>query len=637
MAITTSAGDGVRVTSSAKNNGLLTGTAAANQFVLPDGIVATNNGQIGLSTLAGRLITIRRNEVDEETRYILSEHGLVTGTVGEDWDTPPVTGEAYDISYVIEDAATVTGLSLITKRTRDYSLGRLFSVGNAVTGTFSWFALLDGASLESDNTIGATDRAFRIYGDGRWDFGYQQGGAPVPGGYLISTANATGEYAFGVDAGGQFVGNKFFLTSVENNRWNFENNCRVRVDGFQLYKALYNSIWEGDGVMGDLVLQGLGASTDYMEIDESFSCDVLLLINSYGLYPNGLTTGSVLNYQSVGNTYDVQMLSQGTLLRFLNPTWDGTDPKHTWTAATGTFTEEYEFDLLIQNPSAVALQNARVYAWDDWLYDPINAYFQLQTESSDVNGLISDALVQREWVNNPSGGSGSTHGPFDLRILRYGQTPFETAFSLGVTGTNVGALDQVITLVDDGGVELSEAAADLVSGTVYEHGTGTAPGNLIVYDNGTIAFSAGDIVVGAASGATGTVRDTTGDTADGTLFIVDRNGTAFNDDENLQVGGVTNATANTATGTGGLDLDFHWEVRGSSAALDDLYSWQASKSAKASPDDWVLSMLRHRVDLFKRSGDNFWSERVEGEGVFLSERGAGNVLYLTSDGGRDRR
>jgi hypothetical protein len=44
-------------------------------------------------------------------------------------------------------------------------------------------------------------------------------------------------------------------------------------------------------------------------------------------------------------------------------------------------------------------------------------------------------------------------------------------------------------------------------------------------------------------------------------------------------------------------------------------------------------MLRHRVQLSRRSGGNYWSERVDGEGVFLSERGAGNVLYLTSDGG----
>jgi hypothetical protein len=191
----------------------------------------------------------------------------------------------------------------------------------------------------------------------------------------------------------------------------------------------------------------------------------------------------------------------------------------------------------------------------------------------------------------------------------------------------------VVTLVDDGGVLLSEANADLVSGTVYEHGTGTAPGNLIAYDNGTILFGPGDVVVGATSGATGTVRDTTGDAADGTIFIVDRNGLGFVDGEDLEVGGVANATANLVSGSGGLDLDYHWEMRASNEALGDLYAWQSSKTAKESPDDWVISMLRHRVRLMRRSGGDYWTTRVDQEGVFISERGAGNVLYMTSDGG----
>ncbi|KKM24011.1 hypothetical protein LCGC14_1609400 [marine sediment metagenome] len=623
MGITTSAGDGVRINSSAKDNGVLQQAAGlpANQFVMPDSIVDTNNGQITLTTIAGRLIVIRRNEVLEETRYILSEDGDagMTGTVNEDWDNPPTGGMAYDIAYVVEDAADLTGFTLISKRNRDYSLGRLFSIGNSTTGTFSWFALLDGASIETDNSIGASDRALLIEGDGRWDFGYEQGGAPVPGGYLISTADTTGDWAFETVAGGQFVANSLFLTSVENNRFELDDESRVTVRGLKVYKALYQSIWRGNGLMEDLILQGVNDTNDRLDIDESFDVDGLVLINSYGLYPDGLTTGSVLNYQSVGNTYDVQMLTEGTLLRMFNPTWDGDYPVLNWTASSGTFTEEWVYDNIVQDPTATPLEDARLYLVND-----ADLSFPL-IESSDVQGAISDYILTRNWTSGTAG----TLPTFDQtaytqRFLRFGQTPFEAAVTV------TAPIDQTVTLIDDAGVELSEANADLVSGTVYEHGTGT-PSNLIAFDNGTVLFSAGDIVVGVSSGATGTVRDKTGDAADGTVYIVDRNAIAFQDGEDLNVAGSPNATANLTSGTGGLDLDFHWEVRASDESLADMYSWQASKSAKASPLGWVYEMLRHRTQLAKRSGGDYWTEREDSEGVFISERGAGSVLYFTSD------
>jgi hypothetical protein len=610
------------VTSPAKNNSVLSsvGPLPATQFVLPDSISATNNGNLGTSSIVGRLITIRRNEVDEETRYITAEDAGVTGTVSEAWDDPPASGSAYDISYIIEDAATVTGLGLITKRNRDYSLSRLFSVGNTVTGTFAWFALLDGASMESHNNIGATDRAFQIEGDGRWDFGYDQGGAPIPGGYLIVTANSDGEFGFEAVAGGDLRAYQMFLTSVENTQFILADQSRYVVDGLQIYKTLWSSIWEGNGVLNNVVVQGVGTANEPLEIDESFACDGFLGIATDGWLLENLTTGTVRGYQSVGNNQDVSLVSsEGVLCRFVNPIWDGDDPVLTWTVSTGTIQERFDYNTTARNPAGAALQNARLY-----LFDAFDSDFQIR-ESTDSLGQVIDTALARAWESGTAGGSPTqVRGAFTTRILRFGQSPFEAAVTIDQ------AINQVVTLVNDAGVELSEGSADLVSGTVYEHGTGT-PSNLLAFDNGTILFSPGDVVVGATSGATGTVRDTTGDSADGTVYLVDRSTVAFQDNENLQVGGVTNAVSNLASGTGGLDLDFHWEVRASNETLADLYSWQASQSAKAAPDGWVLEMLRHRVQLFERTGDNYTTERVDSEGVFISERGAGTVQYFTSD------
>jgi hypothetical protein len=622
VGITSSAGDGVRVTSSAKDNGVLSsvGGLPDNQFVVPDTIAATNNGQLGFTTLNGRLITIRRNEVDEETRYITEDHGT-TGTISEAWDTPPASGSAYDIAYVIEDAATQTGFSLITKRNRDYSLGRTFNVGNTVTGTFSWFALLDGASMESDNNVGATERAFQVEGDGRWDFGYRQAGTTVPGGYLIQTANTDGEFGFEVVAGGDMRAYELFISSVENVQFLLVNDSRYDVDGLQIYKQLYTSEWEGDGTLANVITQGVGTANESLEIDESFACDGWLAIATDGWLLDTLTTGTVRGYQSVGNNQDVSLVSnEGVLGRYINPLWDGPNPVLSWTVSTGTIQERFDYNTTVRNPAGVVLQNARLY-----LHDGFDNDFQVQ-ESTDALGQVTATALARAWESGTAGSLPTqVRGAFTTRLLRFGQSPFESAVTIDEP------INQAITLVNDSGVELSEASADLVSGTVIEHGAIGNPSNLIAFDAGTILFAADDIVVGATSGATGTVRDLTGDAADGTLYIVDRNGIAFQDGENLEVGGTPQAVANLTSGTGGLDLDFHWEVRASNETLADLYSWQASQSAKATPDSWVLEMLRHRVQLFQRSGDNYTTERVDGEGVFVSERGAGTVTYFTSD------
>jgi filamentous hemagglutinin family protein len=532
---------------------------------------------------------------------------------------------SYDIAYVIEDAATVTGLTLITKRNRDYSLGRLFSVGNTVTGTFSWFALLDGASMESDNNIGATDRAFQIEGDGRWDFGYEQADAGVPGGYLITTANADGEYGFEAVAGADIRAYQLFITSVENTRFLLVDESRGSIDGLQIYKNLYNSVWEGNVDMANVVVQGVGTANEYMEIDESYDVDGILGIATDGFLPSAITTGTVRGYQSVGNNQDITMPSdaEGLLVRFVNPLWDGDYPVLVWTAATGTVQERFDYNTEVRNPAGAPLADARLY-----LYDGFDQDFQ-SIASSNVTGSIPQSALARAWESGTAGTAPTqVRGPFVQRMFRFTQSPFEGAITID------SPINQTVTLVDDNididGAPASRAAADSSTAQVNELGTGT-PGNLIAYDNGVSLLVPTNIVVGATSGATGTARDITGDAADGTLFLHNRNGIAFIDGEDLEVGGSFVSTANLTSGTGGLDLDFHWEVRGDENTSEEVYAWQASQSDKDPAAQWVLEMAKHRVRLLERSGSNFFTERVDGEGVYYSERVGSDILYLTSD------
>lgn len=55
---------------------------------------------------------------------MIAETGT-TVTVHEAWTVQPANGDTYDVSYIIQDAATVTGLTLINKRVADYSSSRI--------------------------------------------------------------------------------------------------------------------------------------------------------------------------------------------------------------------------------------------------------------------------------------------------------------------------------------------------------------------------------------------------------------------------------------------------------------------------------------------------------------------------------
>jgi hypothetical protein len=170
-----------------------------------------------------------------------------------------------------------------------------------------------------------------------------------------------------------------------------------------------------------------------------------------------------------------------------------------------------------------------------------------------------------------------------------------------------------------------------VTGTyVTEH---SPPSTLLAYDAGSSLFVAGEIVSGSTSGGAGTVQEVIGDATSGHLYMITRNATAFVDDEALVGNSGGSADADDAT----FNADYTWEVGGGGTlgtTLSDLYSWLGSKSAKLNLEfSWIIEMLRHRVQLVLRSGDNYSTEAVDGEGVFITDRGAGTVTQMTADDG----
>ena len=190
MAITTSSQNGIQILSSAANGTLGAQTGAGNnQIIIPSPLLTTNNGNIETTiTEVGRLIMIRKGTATEEVRYCTNATGT-TLTVHENWTQPPVSGDTYDISYVLQDAATVTGLALIVKRVQDYSSNRRFRV---LSG--GWMAFLNGVSLETHDKTDAVTPVFSVETGGYFDSGYLANDTPVSGSIIISTADVAGDY-----------------------------------------------------------------------------------------------------------------------------------------------------------------------------------------------------------------------------------------------------------------------------------------------------------------------------------------------------------------------------------------------------------------------------------------------------------
>ena len=217
MAITSTAGDGVRITTAAKDGTLGSQAAAAANEIIFDTNISTNNGNLetlGTPTFVGRKVIVRQGTSDEETRYITAIAGDgVTATVNEDWVSQPASGDTYHVSYILRDCESVTGVTFTTK-TGLFVFGRNFTVGNAAGGAFAYFSITDYLAMEMDDSGNADD--FTIDATGRMDMGYLQGGKGISGGVITNTKTPSGEpYANFIEGGVLLAYASIFWSQVD--------------------------------------------------------------------------------------------------------------------------------------------------------------------------------------------------------------------------------------------------------------------------------------------------------------------------------------------------------------------------------------------------------------------------------------
>jgi hypothetical protein len=646
MAITNTAGDGVRVTTAAANSTLGSqASAAANEIIFPDTIAGTNNGNLEASpTYVGRKVIVRQGQSDEETRYITAiDGGGTTATVNEDWVTQPATNDTYHVSYRLADAET-TGASVnLNSKTGLYEFGRNFTVGNSGGGGFAYFAITDYQAMEMDDSGNSDD--FTVESDGRLDIGYLQAGSAIAGAIVTNVKDTDGEpYINFIDGAevrayaGIFWSQRFntFISNPTSVTGNIDfRNCTFLKTAYTAQFAaadMTNITWQGNG---DL-------TNDTFRITSGTNIDTIIFANTAGFssLDDGVTeTLEVRNCTFVGNSPNVTIFADKNW-SFVNPLlWEATGSQIVFNADDlNTGSLKYSLDVNTAQPDGTLLSGSRVYIYEGLVNQDLPTD---NRQGTDANGdSSSDVLVQR-YTYPGSVFTTQSFGDFALKVYNYNYNPFVTS----VTFDEAKVLG--VTLTTDTNITETTQADAITSGSgivLERHGPGetdTRPMKVIHYDGGVGAVpQVGEFIGGLTSTASGTLVEYIGTATEGTLVIELWDGTEFTNNEDL-TGSITTFSASADLSGGGQSFyqEYTWEVSCSSKDLTVVYDYAYAKIAEASPDaDW-LNVIEWGEDeqsnLIYFDGTGYNTERNANltEGVWLSNVGLGTISYMTSDAG----
>ncbi|KKW06037.1 MAG: hypothetical protein UY40_C0004G0021 [candidate division CPR1 bacterium GW2011_GWC1_49_13] len=605
MAITTSAGDGVRITTVAKNGTLGSQAAAASNEIIFDTAITTNNGNLMVSpTFVGRLVIVRQGLSNEETRYITAVAGdNVTCTVHEDWVTQPASGDAYHVSYIIQDAATVTGLSLITKRVADYTSSRRFSVGNAAGTPFAFFAMLNGVSLESVDNSSTTIGDFTVESAGRFDNGYLFSGTPVSGGYIIGTPALAGELVMDIKTGAQVNLYDWFLTCVASNEFEIDASTASKVRGEKI--KLFSSAREAhfladDTQIENLTVEGKGTTADIVRLRNLNSSGYIRGLNL--IATNGFDTRSGDTSTETIELKDVTFINNLRLINVnSNKTWNIINPVWTvsaaseadinfQTATSNSVNEYFSLDVLVADTGGTGISGARVKIVEN---DNGAGSPALPNQvSTDANGDASTNILKRKFTEAGGGGSltTATHSGFSLKTYKYGRAPFAGAQTVANQSGGFGQNSSVTLLSDTFQVETNEATAvsDGTQKVVFVESTALNQSHSIIkFEGGTGTLNVGNTVTGLTSGADGVVEEIIeGDSTAGTVILKLRDTNSFSTGETLnESGGSSDWSATFAN----YEKRFYWLIQagtigGSPRSFQQLYDHFNAKFSESTLD-----------------------------------------------------
>jgi hypothetical protein len=585
-----------------------------------------------------------------ELRYITADASQ-TLTIHEDWIIPPVSGDAWAVSYILDDYATLTGLTLraqsgVFEATRDIKVG-----AEDPTTRQAWLSINDGKALELDN-VGTP---MIIASAGTFTVGYLERGIAVNGGYIttsdtsgssISLGGTTPEggmnclyYIYDLQGRGPRaeLDVSIVMTSLEEVNAIYWDWAKVIIQDSKIFFSGFHS--NRAGRIRNVTLQGNDAVTAQMFVGPADDADPRRgIINGMTLTkmdePPGIlislrsTTTSALIMDRMRN---MVFISPQTMLieceenetwRMVNPGWtpvltdQTSDAAFNFASTTGTSIEQL-MSLIVRPVTAagVAVSGVHGYVYEGGLnndlptenteqsdaaaFDPIpDSRFEDEIEVG-ANAYFCDVL---DVVYTPNSTTDTVSASRDIQAWRgydYGNSPVTIPLVIELDG----GLDLSPTfLVDEAITETDQATAlsnPTVDPVVTKHGPGesdTRPMKVLNYDAGagTVPTLGETLTQGSA---TGDVVEFLGSAVSGTVLLENWNGTEFTEDSNI-TGATFDATTDLTGGTGFYE-EYTWELDASAEDMTVVYDFIAARMAEdpiTAPFDDVIVWGGDEVD-----------------------------------------
>jgi hypothetical protein len=569
-----------------------------------------------------------------ELRFITADASN-TLTVHEPWIVPPVSGDAWAVSYILEDYATLTGMTL-RAQSGVFECTRRVKVGPSTDATrHGWLAMNDGKALELDNV---TDNALEVANGGVLTIGYTEAGESVNGAYISTSGTGGADFGLNTNIGGLFYIHDLQIRSpreglgwlaslvgdIVGNQGNFRKDAGCIVKNTKLFDV-NNPFAQSGYKLRDAVLQRGGSSSVFgidclLDGTSGLSGDSLCDINRVtlvglssiantggfrslrGTFTSTVTFDLLRNITFLASERFVEV-EQNETWQFVNPVWSPDltgQVSFDFVSTTGSSIEQLM--SLIVRPVDVngdPVSGVRGYIYEGALNDNLpqenterslsGAYAPLNDDrfNDDVDeGEIVYFCDVLDRVYTPNGTTDvitTLRGLQAWRGYSYGLLPAVVSISINL----VGGLDvQVGMLADDAISEADQATAitnPTTNPTVTKHGPGetdTRPMKALGYDAGTgaVAPSLGEVLTQGT--ATGVVVAVEGDDVSGTVLMDTWNGTEFTDNQNI-TGGTSAFDATTnILGVGGFYDEYTWEVDGGGEAMTVIYDYLAARMAE---------------------------------------------------------
>ena len=593
---------GVVVTSAAMNEtlGNQSQQTGNNTVVVSDDIPTLSNGNLETSPVYNdRLVIIRQGAGDEELRYILST-ASGTGnteilTVSEDWDLVPADSDTIHVSYIIQDAATVTGFTLVNKTVQDYNSSRRFTIGSG-SGTFAFIAFINGVGLQSDDNGSTTVAAITIEDGGRFDCGYLDGGNPTSGCKIQFANGSDGELALEMITNAEFNCFASYIDGVNRELVDFNTSTtsKIRMRGVRWTFAINDIIWGvQDTDLNDVAfLSDGGGTTPRINVRDWLTGNQTknLLLNGF----DGLESNTSGDDPELRNITFVRMSKLMTIATAEN--WVIVNPvgmdistlnqDDVSIAGTGDLIKKFEF----RNKSHDLTDNpltAKQYVTARSFRATLDSWTVMNEDVADSNGeSVQDTEVTLYVDSGGTSLTASSTTTFIEHSAKYGFIPIaksilpanedETVFP-----TKYGKAIDYAHSVDDFQVEGTAATARTLGDATnavaihYQRESGQASGHIVKYTGGSGTLVVGDTFKNDNNSAEHIVAEIIeGDSVAGTVILQ-----SFN---NINVVDVTQIFDNdgggwTANYTSASLLEYEFLIDADGLSPQELYDYLNAK------------------------------------------------------------